>query len=179
MNYNTETINQMAQQLAEMFKSAVIAQQASEGSTPTIAQIETDMREALRQVGNQALGLFLSSMQMPPEKEMPCSCGGTLHYQRMREALVISVFGRTLYVRAYYAGCDCKQGKAPLDEQFGLEAGAVTAGWPPCWRWPGLSSRTLKVRSGYKPIYCLIFPKTQCARRQSGWEHCKKNKKRK
>jgi hypothetical protein len=46
----------------------------------------------------------------------------------MREALVISVFGRTLYVRAYYAGCDCKQGKAPLDEQFGLEAGAVTAG---------------------------------------------------
>ena len=128
MKYNTEMINQMAQQMAEMFKIAVIAQQASEGSAPTIAQIEADMREALRQVGNQALGLFLSSMQMTPEKEMLCSCGGTLHYQRMREAMVISVFGRTLYVRAYYAGCQCKQGKAPLDEQFGLEAGAVTAG---------------------------------------------------
>jgi hypothetical protein len=128
MNYNTETINHMAQQVAEMFKIAVMAQQASDGSTATIAQIEADMREAVRQVGNQALGLFLSSMQTTPEKEISCSCGGTLHYQRMREATVISVFGRTLYVRAYYAGCQCKQGKAPLDKQFGLEAGAVTAG---------------------------------------------------
>jgi len=128
MDYNTEAINQMAQQLAEMFKSAVLAQQESNGNTPTIAQIETDMRAALRQIGNQALGLFLSSMQTTPEKEIACSCGGTLHYQRKREAMVISVFGRTLYVRAYYAGCHCKKGKAPLDEQFGLEPGAVTAG---------------------------------------------------
>ena len=42
--------------------------------------------------------------------------------------MVISVFGKTLYVRGYYAGCHCKQGKAPLDEQFGLKPGAVTAG---------------------------------------------------
>ena len=128
MNYNTETINHMAHELAEVFKTAVIAQQESKGRTSTIAQIETDMREALRQIGNQALGLFLSSMQGTPEKEIACSCGGRLHYQRMREAMVISVFGRTFYERAYYAGCQCKQGKARLDEQFGLEPGAVTAG---------------------------------------------------
>lgn len=128
MNYNTETINQMAQQMAEMFKFAVTAQEGSDGRTPTIAQIETDMREALRQVGNQALGLFLSSMQTTPEKEIACSCGGRLHYQRMREAVVISVFGKTFYVRGYYAGCECKEGKAPVDEQFGLKPGAVTAG---------------------------------------------------
>ena len=54
MNYNTETINHLAQQLAEMFKTAMIAQPESNGGTPTIAQIETDMREALRQIGNQA-----------------------------------------------------------------------------------------------------------------------------
>jgi hypothetical protein len=128
MNYNTEAINHMAQQLAEMFKTAVMAQQGSDGRTPPIAQVEAEMREALRQVGNQALGLFLSSMQTTPEKEIACTCGGTLHYQRMREAMVISVFGKTLYVRGYYAGCHCKQGKAPLDEQFGLKPGAVTAG---------------------------------------------------
>lgn len=128
MNYNTETINHLAQQLAEIFKAAVITQQESNGGTPTIAQIETDMREALRQIGNQALGLFLSSMQTMPEEEIACSCGGTLHYQRLREAMVISVFGRTLYMRAYYAGCGCKQGRTPLDEQFGLQPGAVTAG---------------------------------------------------
>ncbi len=128
MNYNTEAINHMAQQLAEMFKTAVMAQQGSDGRTPPIAQIEAEMREALRQVGNQALGLFLSSMQTTPEKEIACTCGGTLHYQRMREAMVISVFGKTLMCVAYYAGCHCKQGKAPLDEQFGLKPGAVTAG---------------------------------------------------
>jgi hypothetical protein len=128
MNYNTETINHMAHELAEMFKSAVIAQQESKGRISRIAQIEADMREALRQIGNQALGLFLSSMQTTPEKEIACPCGGRLHYQRMREAMVISVFGRTFYERAYYAGCQCRQGKAPLDEQFGLQPGAVTAG---------------------------------------------------
>jgi len=128
MHYNTEKIKQMAEQMAEMFKSAITDQEENDGNTPTIAQVETEMREALRQVGNQALGLFLSSMQTTPEKEIACSCGGTLHYQRMREAMVISVFGRTLYVRGYYAGCNCKEGKAPLDEQFGLQPGAVTAG---------------------------------------------------
>jgi hypothetical protein len=46
----------------------------------------------------------------------------------MREAMVISVFGKTIYERAYYAGCACKQGKAPLDGKFGLEPGRVTAG---------------------------------------------------
>jgi hypothetical protein len=128
MNYNTEMINSVAQQLAEMFKEVVVEQQKNGQGTPVIAQIEAGMREVLRQVGLQALGMFLSSMQSTPSSEMACECGGTLHYQRMREAMVISVFGKTAYKRAYYAGCICKQGKAPIDKQFGLEPGAVTAG---------------------------------------------------
>jgi hypothetical protein len=128
MNYNTEGINELAQQLAELFRSAVMTQEESGEGIPRIAQIETEMRDVLRQVGNRALGLFLSSMQATPEKEIACACGGTLHYQRMREAVVISVFGKTMYKRAYYAGCGCQEGRAPLDEQFGLEPGAVTAG---------------------------------------------------
>lgn len=39
-----------------------------------------------------------------------------------------SVFGRLTYERAYYAGCSCGTGKAPLDEQYGLEPGALTSG---------------------------------------------------
>jgi hypothetical protein len=128
MNYNTETINSAAQQLAAMIKSAVIDQHAAGQGTSTIAEIETGMREGLRQIGVQALGLFLSSMQTTPASEIACRCGGTLKYQRMRPATVISVFGKVTYERAYYAGCNCKEGKAPLDEQFGLEPGAVTAG---------------------------------------------------
>lgn len=128
MNYNTETINHAAEELAEMFKTAVITEQQNGQGIPVIAKIEARMRETLRQIGVQALGLFLSSMQATPASEIVCSCGGTLKYQRMREATVISVFGKVTYERAYYAGCSCQQGKAPLDERFGLEPGAVTAG---------------------------------------------------
>ena len=128
MDYNTEVINSAAVQLAEMFKVEVIRQQQDGQGSLTIAQIETHLRETLRQVGMQALGQLLSAMQTTPETEIACNCGGSLHYQRMREAQVISVFGKTRYRRAYYAGCTCRKGKAPLDEQFGLEPGAVTAG---------------------------------------------------
>jgi hypothetical protein len=128
VNYNIEMLNGLAQQLAEILKEAVQAQQKVEAGTPLIAEIETGMREMLRQIGMQALGLFLSSMQATPVSEIACSCGGKLQYQRMRPAKVISVFGKVSYERAYYAGCRCKCGRAPLDEQFGLEPGAVTAG---------------------------------------------------
>jgi len=128
MNYNIETINGLAQQLAEIFKVAVMERQKAGAGAPLIAEIENGMREALRQIGKQALGMFLSSMQATPDSEIDCPCGGELHYQRMRTAKVISVFGRVTYERAYYAGCGCQQGQAPLDEQFGLEPGAVTAG---------------------------------------------------
>lgn len=128
MNNNTETINSIAQQLAEMIKSAVSEQQQAGQGVPVIAQIENGMREALRQIGQQALGLFLNSMQTVPAREIACTCGGALHYQRMREAKIISVFGKVSYERAYYAGCICGKGKSPLDERFGLEPGCVTAG---------------------------------------------------
>jgi hypothetical protein len=128
MNYNTETIQQAAQVLAEAFKTAVIETQMAGEGMPGIAQIETDMRGALRQIGQQALGMLLSSLQKTPEREIACSCGGVLHYQRKRSASVVSVFGGVSYERAYYAGCTCKKGKAPLDEQYGLVPGAVTSG---------------------------------------------------
>ena len=128
MNYNTETINRVAQALAEMMKIEMNKQQQGGGSEISIAQIETDMRMMLKEIGAQALGLFLSSMQTTPLSEIACPCGGTLEYQRMRSAKVISVFGKVEYERVYFAGCRCKQGKAPLDEKFGLKPGAVTAG---------------------------------------------------
>lgn len=128
MNYNMEVIHSAGQQIAGMFQDLVLSQKQSGQGYASIAQIETGMRETLRQVGLKALGLFLTGMQTTAVSEMACACGGTLHYQRMREARVISVFGKTSYKRAYYAGCACQKGKAPLDEQFGIEPGGVTAG---------------------------------------------------
>lgn len=128
MNYNIEKIHGLAQQMADVFTEAVKEQQKAGAGTPLIGEIENSMREMLRQIGMQALGMFLSGMQATPEDEIDCECGGKLQYQRMRTAKVISVFSGVRYKRAYYAGCKCKQGKAPLDEQFGLQPGAVTAG---------------------------------------------------
>ncbi len=68
MKYNIEIINDMANQFAEIIKSAVIEEQRKNNPTPLIAQIENDMRTILLQVGQQALGMFLSSMQKNSRK---------------------------------------------------------------------------------------------------------------
>ena len=102
MKYNTEVINEIALKLAEMLKSAVQSEQKSKNGTVKIAEIETGIREALLQVGNQALSNLLSSLQPTPVAEIKCECGGLLHFQRVREATVISVFGKTTYKQAYY-----------------------------------------------------------------------------
>ena len=128
MEYNTETVKGIAEQFAKMIKEAVREQQKTGAERTTIAEIETGMREGLRQIGLQAVGILLSSLQLTPESEIDCDCGGRLQYQRMRPTTIISVFGRATYKRAYYAGCSCKKGKAPLDDQYGLEPGAVTSG---------------------------------------------------
>jgi hypothetical protein len=126
MEYNTEKINEIAQSVANLIKETL--QQKKESRPAGIAEIEKEFREVFRQIGAKALGMYLSGLQRSPEREIACSCGGKLQYQRMREAQLISVFGKVSYQRAYYAGCQCRKGKAPLDEQYGLEPGAFTAG---------------------------------------------------
>lgn len=42
--------------------------------------------------------------------------------------MVLSVFGRVRYQRAYYSGCGCGKGCAPVDERLRLQPGSVTLG---------------------------------------------------
>lgn len=128
MEYNTEMLTALAEQLTETFKTALTEHVRAGGAEPTIADVETEMRQMLRQVGAQALSLFLSTALGTPAAEIACSCGGKLHYQRCREATITTVFGKLTYRRAYYAGCPCGQGQAPLDEKYGLTPGAVSSG---------------------------------------------------
>ncbi len=128
MEYASEVIVQLAQQVTQAFKGALQQRLASSSAAVRIADVEQEMRELLRQIGAQALSQLLSLGAGTPAAELPCPCGGTLHYQREREATVTSVFGRITYERAYYAGCQCGKGRAPVDEQYGLVPGAVTAG---------------------------------------------------
>jgi hypothetical protein len=116
MNDTTELIQAIAQQVVAVVQTT-LRQRADAQATVNLAWIETSLRDALRQIGAEALSHWLSAAQVTPEAERPCACGGTLRYQRFRAATVLSVFGRVTYARAYYAGCACGHGCAPLDDQ--------------------------------------------------------------
>lgn len=128
MNYNTEEIQRIAQAVVQVVQDGMGQGQSENQAVKTMAEIENAFREAVRQIGAEALGIFLSGLQRTPENEIACGCGGTLHYQRMRAAVTTTVFGKVEYRRAYYAGCVCGNGMAPLDQGYGLEAGGISSG---------------------------------------------------
>lgn len=128
MNYNMEDIQRIAQAVAKLVQEGIRQKQTESKEAQTMAEFELAFREVVRQIGAAALGIFLSELQQTPESEMGCACGGRLHYQRMRSAITTTVFGKVKYRRAYYAGCSCGKGVAPLDKAYGLEAGAISSG---------------------------------------------------
>ncbi len=127
MDDTTELIQALARQVVTVVKQS-LSRAPDPQVTTHLAWIETALRDVLRQVGAEALGQWLSSAQHTPEAERACACGGKLHYQRLRPATVLSVFGRVTYTRAYYAGCVCGEGSAPVDDCYGLHPGQVSAG---------------------------------------------------
>ena len=128
MNYNTEDIQRIAEEVAKLVQEGIRQEQIERKEAQTMAEFELAFRELLRQIGGEALGIFLSGLQKTPESEIACACGGRLGYQRMRPAVTTTVFGKVEYRWAYYAGCSCGKGVAPLDKTYGLEAGAISSG---------------------------------------------------
>ena len=76
MDYNTETITNIATQVAETIKAAMAQRIQTGEPSLTIADVETEFRQCLRQIGLQALSLFLSTAEGTPAAELPCACGG-------------------------------------------------------------------------------------------------------
>jgi hypothetical protein len=128
MNYNTEDIQRIAAEVAKLVQESICQKQSEGQEKQTMAEHELAFREVLRQIGAEALGLFLSDLQPTPDSEIACACGGKLRYQRMRSAVTTTVFGKVEYTRAYYAGCRCGQGLAPVDKSYGVEAGRISSG---------------------------------------------------
>ena len=125
MKYNIEKINQISEMLAEVVEEAL---KTEGGEKALIGDVEMAMREGLREIGGNALKCFLENVDGEVEGEVECVCGGKLKYQRRRAATIWSVFGKVVYKRAYYAGCACGKGCAPVDRRYGIEPGKVTAG---------------------------------------------------
>ena len=125
MKYNIEKINEIGKLVAELVEEAL----ETEGQEDIlIGDIEIAMRGSLLKIGNSALQCFLENADGEVEAEIECACGGKLKYQRRRKATIWSVFDKVVYKRAYYAGCPCGDGCAPVDKRYGIEAGKVTAG---------------------------------------------------
>jgi hypothetical protein len=123
MKYNIEKINEIGKQLAEVIEEA-----AKQTESARIGDVEMVLRENLQAIGQSALKQFLENANRELEREIECACGGKLKYQRRRTATIWSVFGKVIYKRAYYAGCACQNGYAPVDRRYGIEPGKVTAG---------------------------------------------------
>jgi hypothetical protein len=125
MKYNIEKINEIGKLLAEIVEEALAGERQAE---VRIADIEMEVRESLRAVGQSTVKYYLENADREVGSEIECQCGGKLKYQRRRTATIWSVFGKMSYERAYYAGCGCGEGCALLDERYGIEPGKVTAG---------------------------------------------------
>lgn len=122
MKFSTQAVKKMA----EIMVSEMIQLGIGENG---IREVETTMREFVRQVGAQALGQYLEQVdEQMHEREKPCECGNQQTYQFQRKAVIISVFGRVSFQRAYHTCQSCHLGHSPLDQQLKLEAGEVTAG---------------------------------------------------
>jgi hypothetical protein len=126
MKFSTKVIEKMAELLSEEMG----AYSEALGESGGVMAIEEEMRAVLQQVGGRGLGQVLSQQDERKERKrrLDCPCGEQAEFQRKREAVVVSVFGRVHYERGYYLCPACHQGQAPLDQELHLAAGEVTAG---------------------------------------------------
>lgn len=119
-------IAQMTQQMAE------VAHRLSEwvmAEPRTLEEMEKMTLPAIKELGNTLLA-SLVGLQVPvyPEAEVPCSCGQTAAYQRLRPAHVTTLLGTIRLERPYYLCSNCHHGLAPLDRELGLCAGSISPG---------------------------------------------------
>jgi hypothetical protein len=123
MEFSTKIVEKMAEIMAEEMGNLMPAPQ-------DIREIETGMRDLLRQVGAEGLKRYLERADEaePLAKAKDCECQGQQQYLFRREAVILSVFGRVSYKRRYYTCPSCGTGLCPLDKRLHIAAGEVTAG---------------------------------------------------
>lgn len=123
MEFSTKVVEKMAEIMAEEMGNLLPEAQ-------DLREVETGMRELLREVGAEGLKRYLEHADEATlrEKEMDCECQGKRRYLFRREAVILSVFGRVSYKRRYYICSECGSGACPLDQRLHIAAGEVTAG---------------------------------------------------
>ena len=122
MKFSTEAVAKMAEIMVQEMNTSGAAGQG-------IREVETRLRELVREVGAQALGKYLEQQdEQLLAQEVICACGEAMSYVCKRPATIVSVFGRVSYRRGYHLCEQCHARQSPLDRRLGIEAGQVTAG---------------------------------------------------
>lgn len=133
MTHSTTLPAQTESFIAEMTdRMTHIAQELSTWVTTeprTLAEIEKRTLAIMKDLSTAvAMGLCNLAVPRYPEDTIPCSCGQTAHYQRMRPAHIDTLLGTITITRPYYLCPICHHGQAPLDLQMGFCAGGISAG---------------------------------------------------
>ena len=114
-------------ELIEALVPAIMEELLEGEGEATALKLEHLIREVVQEIGNVLVPACLARLQgRYPAKSVPCDCGGRSDYVCQRKGVLISVFGRTEYRRAYYLCKRCHQGQYPLDRQLGLRPGQVS-----------------------------------------------------
>jgi hypothetical protein len=114
-------------ELIEALVPAIMEELLEGQEEATAFKLEHLIREVLQEIGKVLVPACLARLQgRYPAKSVPCDCGGRSDYVCQRKGVLISVFGRTEYRRAYYLCKRCHRGQYPLDRQLGLRPGQVS-----------------------------------------------------
>jgi hypothetical protein len=101
-----------------------------ENGRPTLTQMEDEILELRRQVGEKMLAVALEGQETGEPVEPPrcAQCGEARRNKGQKARVVESRVGGVKMERGYYYCARCKSGIFPLDEQLELGAGAWSEG---------------------------------------------------
>lgn len=95
---------------------------------PTLAEAEEHVVRLLKELGASLLaGLCSLAVPTSPAASIPCPCGHSATYQRLRRAQVATLLGPIHITRPYYLCAVCGHGQHPLDTHLQFCAGSRSA----------------------------------------------------
>ena len=106
----------------------IIAAEVGAEAVESFSELESRVREVIKQIGKAALAVSLAKRSQAEEAQKYwCECGQRMHDERQRTAQLQTLFGVVVYQRAIYVCGECGTRRYPLDEQLGLRPNAMSA----------------------------------------------------
>jgi hypothetical protein len=78
------------------------------------------IRATMHQAGAAGLTQLLTE-EPPPQRHLPCACGGTADYEELRSKQVLTAVGPARMLRPYYLCSRCHEGQFPTDQALDVE----------------------------------------------------------